>query len=207
MTRLQSRPLAQYRSTASGRQRFLRPRLRLSLLAAGLVFASPLLWAWNPYDTDGGWSSAPRDSADGWRRSSEEGSSEERSWSGTRGDRSWRDQQRSWREDAALPAWDAPRYQVFTDSDGYTRYSAGGYQFRHDPALEALHPSGQQGWEFRPLSEREHSRSLADSPYPPIDERDYLPRGPWRSYQDEGAAFGYHADDQWPSDSTQPPLR
>jgi len=200
MTSLQSRPSAQCRSPASGRQWSLRTRLRPALLA-GLIFASPLLWAWNPYDTDSGWSSAPRDSADGWRRPSEAGS-----WSETRGDRSWREQQRSWRADAP-PAWDAPRYQVPTDSDGYARYSAGGYQFRHDPKLEAQHPSGQHGWEFRPLSEREHSRSLADSPYPPIDERDYLPRGPWRSYQDEGTAFGYHADDQWPSDSTQPPLR
>jgi hypothetical protein len=81
----------------------------------------------------------------------------------------------------------------------------GGYEFRHDPSLEGEAPSGQRlGWEFRPLSNRDRERAWSDERYPPIDERDYLPRGPWRSYEDEGTAFGYHADEPWRDRSLQP---
>lgn len=69
-----------------------------------------------------------------------------------------------------------------------------GYQFRHDPELTAQGAARSNGWEFRPLTGRERERVDDDGLYPRIDERDYIQRGPWRSYQDEGTAFGYHAD-------------
>ena len=73
-----------------------------------------------------------------------------------------------------------------------------GYEFRHDPKLDARQANRRNGWQFRPRSEREQARSDAQNRrYPPIDERAYDPQGPWHSYQDEGTAFGYHAEDPW----------
>jgi hypothetical protein len=77
-----------------------------------------------------------------------------------------------------------------------------GYRFRHDPELTAQGKGSQNGWAFRPLTERDQERRRSPGLYPQIDERDYVQRGPWRSYQDEGTAFGYHADDRAPSSDT-----
>lgn len=103
-------------------------------------------------------------------------------------DRSWRSDQwqgepepRHWRADG--DAWPAE----FDD-----RYR--GYQFRHDPTLGSSNVSNQNGWEFRPLTGREQDRFERDALYPRLDEQDYWMRGPWRSYQDEGTAFGYRDD-------------
>ncbi|MCF7978797.1 MAG: hypothetical protein K9L82_12420 [Chromatiaceae bacterium] len=295
MKRMQSRPSARGRSTLGGRRR-VRARLHLVLLAMIPLLASPLLWAWNPYETDSHgssayssadraspgdyrtprppewgrtdpgrqgsdwpgaldsrsqwylsedpqdatWSSAPRDDFDAggrgaadqrwqsgaptsdwsdqsrWREAPSERSdawrqpSQGRYWNDTVGgrsdDRSLHERRDHWPQDAASD-WDVRGQQRFRDSGGDRLYSSGGYQFRPDPDLQALRPGGPAGWEFRPLSERDNARSPADSPYPQIDERDYLPRGPWRSYQDEGVTFGYHADDEWSGYSSQPPLR
>jgi len=74
-----------------------------------------------------------------------------------------------------------------------------GYRFRHDPELTEQGRGRENGWAFRPLTERDQERLHSPGLYPRIDERDYIQRGPWRSYQDEGTAFGYHAEDRAPS--------
>jgi hypothetical protein len=74
-----------------------------------------------------------------------------------------------------------------------------GYRFRHDPALTEKRGGGRNGWDFRPLTDRDQERRRTPGLYPQIDERDYIQRGPWRSYQDEGTAFGYHSNDRAPS--------
>lgn len=70
------------------------------------------------------------------------------------------------------------------------------YRFRDDPELDALTGRGQapEGYRYRPLTERELERRRSDQQYPELRDRDLLPRGPWRSYEDEGTAFGYHPD-------------
>jgi len=69
-----------------------------------------------------------------------------------------------------------------------------GYEFRPDSTLSEPGSSQEGGWVFRPLNGREQERLVDDGLYPPLDERDYQQRGPWRSYEDEGTAFGYHTD-------------
>lgn len=280
-----------------GARRRAPARLRLVLFAMIALLASPLLWAWNPYETDSDWSTAasgvgraspgdyraprppewgrtdpvqqgsdrpgawdsrsqwyltedqqdatwssaprddfdagargaadhrwqsgsqtsdwndqerwrqtPSDRGDGWRQPGQDRYRSDTADSRRSDDRSWEQRQGRWSRDAGSD-WDARGQQRFTNSGRGRLDNPGGYQFRPDPDLQAPHPGERTGWEFRPLSDRDNARSLADSPYPPIDERDYLPRGPWRSYQDEGAAFGYHADDEWSGYSSQPPLR
>jgi len=70
------------------------------------------------------------------------------------------------------------------------------YRFRDDPELDALTGRGRapEGYRYRPLTERELERRRTDQQYPELHDRDLLPRGPWRSYEDEGTAFGYHPD-------------
>ena len=68
------------------------------------------------------------------------------------------------------------------------------YRFRDDPRLEGRREGGSSGWRFRPLTEKERERQRSRDRYPEFREQDYLPRGPWRSYEDEGTAFGYHPD-------------
>jgi len=163
----------------------------------------------------------PEEEAESW---SNAGSAQDLGWGSSR---SWASQdsprrwsQPDWSPERATPApdqrysdqWQDPRQHSaptwrFADDQPYLDSSAdvgGGYEFRHDPSLDVQQGAQTGGWEFRPLSDRDQYRALADDVYPRIDERDYLPRGPWRSYQDEGAAFGYHADDRWPSHSAQP---
>ncbi len=187
-----------------------------------LALASPALVAWNPYDADSSWSSPAGDGFDssrhetvdyGWGSQTRGTDWGERDrWRDTSGDRTsarhdkWRQHsQPDYRNEPAGEGISHQQRQAWSSQQGgdYAPFGARGYEFRHDPELDALRPGHQNGWVFRPLSERESARPLADSPYPRIDERDYLPRGPWRSYQDEGAAFGYHPDDGWPSDSLQ----
>ena len=70
------------------------------------------------------------------------------------------------------------------------------YRFRGDPELDALTGRGRapEGYRYRPLTERELERRRTDQQYPELHDRDLLPRGPWRSYEDEGTAFGYHPE-------------
>jgi hypothetical protein len=159
---------------------------------------------------------------DDWRRPP----SAEQAWQANRqrqeSDQAWdrgrdrgRDQDRDWDHDdwSQEPRWhwhdpeatsnSSVAGRSFSDVDRYHD----GYQFRHDPELESRRAGRTNGWQFRPLSERESVRSSADSRYPPIDERDYQLRGPWRSYQDEGTAFGYHDQDQWSGSAPRTPLR
>ncbi len=178
MMRWPSRPLAPDRSPARHGRWRAGARMLAIVLVLCAVLASPAGWGWNPYRTDSGWS-APVPNA--WRARDEADVA----------DRDWR-----------RPA------RGRTRSTGSGPLPADRYQFRHDPKLDAQQAGQPQGWQFRPRSERERSRSVADHRrYPHIDERDYLPQAPWRSYQDEGAAFGYHADDPWSGGSTQPWLR
>ena len=232
MTRLQSRPVARCRSTASDWRRRTGARLGLVLLASCLVLASSTSWAWNPYDADSSWSSGSQDGVnssrretadygwetrsrasdwgerDRWRetysdRSNEWRQPDQRGYrTETADDRSWRARQEQWPREYGSD-WDGSRQRHFGTSPDYAPARPNGYQFRHDPKLDDRRPGHQNGWVFRPLSEQDNARSLANNPYPQIDERDYLPRGPWRSYEDEGATFGYHPDDGWPSTSPQ----
>lgn len=95
------------------------------------------------------------------------------------------------RRETRLPSWDSAggRTGAVTAHDRFN-----GYRFRPDPDLSASREGRQDGWKFRPLTGREQERSRSEGLYPRIDERDYIQRGPWRSYQDEGTAFGYHAE-------------
>ncbi|WP_462322974.1 hypothetical protein [Halochromatium sp.] len=165
---------------------------------------------------DYGWDTGSRASdwgeRDRWRDTSNERTGvRENKWrepapEGYRGEATdgslWRERQQPWPRESAS-GWDASRQQRRSTTPGYAPSGVGDYEFRHDPELDTRRPGHQGGWVFRPRTERENARSLADSPYPPIDEQDYLPRGPWRSYQDEGAAFGYHPDQAWPGTSPQ----
>ncbi len=105
---------------------------------------------------------------------------------------------------AAEPGWDFVDPARGAGAEPLQRH---GYEFRHDPKLDARQADRRHGWQFRPRSEREQARSDGqDRRYPPIDERAYDPQEPWHSYRDEGTAFGYHAEDpgsdrwrrQWP---------
>lgn len=114
----------------------------------------------------------------------------------TGGTQQWHESRRG-----SVHSWRTDEDARFTDTPASVR---GGYEFRHDPSLDVSRGTQANGWDFRPLSDREQDRALAEGVYPRIDERDYLPRGPWRSYEDEGTAFGYHANDRWPGDSARP---
>jgi hypothetical protein len=93
-----------------------------------------------------------------------------------------------WRDERS-GSWGAMSRQ--TEVEAGVRYR--GYEFRHDPDLGAPGRHRQNGWEFRPLTSREQERIRSEGLYPRIDEGDYRQRGPWRSYEDEGTAFGYHS--------------
>jgi hypothetical protein len=94
------------------------------------------------------------------------------------------------RGDSRASRWQAPdRPSVVERRERYN-----GYEFRYDPSLGRPGGDRRNGWEFRPLTGREQERMHSQGRYPQIDERDYLPRGPWRSYEDEGTAFGYHSE-------------
>ncbi|MBK5932189.1 hypothetical protein CCR82_17030 [Halochromatium salexigens] len=202
----------------------------IMLLLCG-VLASPSGWAWNPYDTDSSWSGAKSDrrfvlpeaerpgswdSRSQWylpedqprnQWSPEPGRASDYGWDSAPEPTDWAAPDR-WRDGAEIvdDRWRQPK-RGRARSAGSEPLETNGYQFRHDPKLDARQADQRNGWQFRPRSEREQARSVAENRrYPPIDEREYYPRGPWRSYQDEGAAFGYHADDlrsngsprQWP---------
>lgn len=144
-------------------------------------------------DQDSGWGASrswePSDSGARWRQSDWD-----QGHTGTAD--AWRQPDRD-----AAPTWRPDRQQRFPRS---AAEMSGGYEFRPDPSLEGGSRGQPQGWEFRPLSDRDRDRARTDERYAPIDERDYLPRGPWRSYEDEGTAFGYHGDELWRDRSMQP---
>ncbi|TVQ86256.1 MAG: hypothetical protein EA400_13430 [Chromatiaceae bacterium] len=83
------------------------------------------------------------------------------------------------------------------------------YRFRADPKLDALSGGSSDeasGWHYRPLTAREAARQRQDGP-PQYRQQDLQPRGPWRSYEDHGTAFGYHPDDHGDSELAPYELR
>jgi hypothetical protein len=87
-------------------------------------------------------------------------------------------------------------YRQPRDDSGWGLPARRQYRFREDPELDALSggAQGAGGYRYRPLTEREEQRQAAQPRFPQVRPSDLQPRGPWRSYEDEGTAFGYHPE-------------
>ena len=125
----------------------------------------------------GGYSGAPAESdyADSWRFSDSQGGQQP----GT-----------GWERPMHEDIWQPP------EPSGWSAPAQPRYRFREDPELDALsgRSAGVQGYRYRPLTQRERERQAPQPGFPEYRARDLQPRGPWRSYEDEGTAFGYHPD-------------
>jgi hypothetical protein len=111
--------------------------------------------------------------------------------SGYTGDRSWGGAGPQWDAPAAGGIWQPP------EQSGWSAPRQRQYRFRTDPELDALSGRGNaaEGFRYRPLSDREQERQARQpGGYPEFRARDLQPQGPWRSFQDEGTAFGYHPE-------------
>jgi len=129
--------------------------------------------------------SAPPGYADPWRYRPRPAAPDERSSGPSDHDR---------RADATPDFWQPPHQRDLGWQPSKPRY-----RFREDPELDALsrRSNAPEGYRYRPLTEREleRHRRRNDDRYPEVRPQDLQPRGPWRSYEDEGTAFGYHPED------------